>query len=113
MGRLSRGEVWLVDLNPIRGHEQAGLRPALIVSEDEFNYGPSGLIVVVPISSREKGIPLHVETVPPEGGLRVRSFIMSEHVRSISKDRLTRRLGSIRAQTLAEVDGRLSILLGL
>jgi mRNA interferase MazF len=40
----NRGEVWLVDLNPIRGREQAGRRPALVVSVDEFNNGPADLV---------------------------------------------------------------------
>src|SRR5438128_11466126 len=46
-----RGEVWLIDLNPVRGHEQAGRRPALVVSDDLFNQGPAGLVIVLPITS--------------------------------------------------------------
>jgi len=45
----SRGEVWLVDLNPARGHEQAGIRPGLVVSVDPFNHGPAGLVVLLPV----------------------------------------------------------------
>jgi len=45
----SRGDVWLIDLNPTRGHEQAGVRPALVLSEDTFNHGPAGLSVLLPI----------------------------------------------------------------
>ena len=48
----SRGEIWMVDLNPTRGHEQAGVRPALVVSVDTFNHGPAGLAVVLPVTSR-------------------------------------------------------------
>ncbi|OYV95604.1 MAG: growth inhibitor PemK, partial [Planctomycetia bacterium 21-64-5] len=47
-----RGEVWTVNLDPVRGHEQAGTRPALIVSVNRFNHGPAGLVVVLPITSR-------------------------------------------------------------
>jgi mRNA interferase MazF len=109
----SRGEVWLVDLNPVRGREQAGRRPALIVSVDEFNHGPAGLIVALPITSRAKGIPWHVALEPPEGGVRVRSFVKCEDVRSISKERLLERWGSVTAETMAQVEDRLRILLGL
>lgn len=70
-----RGEIWFVDLNPARGHEQVGKRPALIVSVDLFNSGPAGLIVVLPITIKEKGIPFHVEIYPQEGGLKEKSFI--------------------------------------
>jgi mRNA interferase MazF len=71
----SRGEIWLVDLNPTRGHEQSGVRPALVVSVDTFNHGPAGLAVVLPVTSRGKGIALHVSVDPPEAGLTTRSFI--------------------------------------
>ncbi|WP_198471546.1 type II toxin-antitoxin system PemK/MazF family toxin [Acetomicrobium sp. S15 = DSM 107314] len=42
MSEPSRGEIWLVDLNPLRGHEQAGRRPSLVISVNGFNYGPAG-----------------------------------------------------------------------
>lgn len=59
----SRGEMWMVDLNPTRAHERSGVRPALVVSVDTFNHGPAGLAVVLPVTSRQKGIPLHVAAV--------------------------------------------------
>jgi mRNA interferase MazF len=65
MTKITRGEIWLVDLNPVRGHEQAGKRPCLIVSVDLFNQGASGLAVVLPITSKKKGIPFHVAIAPP------------------------------------------------
>ncbi|NMF67028.1 type II toxin-antitoxin system PemK/MazF family toxin [Brasilonema octagenarum UFV-E1] len=93
MAQIARGEVWLADLNPVRGHEQAGKRPCLIISVDLFNQGASGLIVVLPITSKEKGIPFHVELNPPEGALKVQSFVKCEDVRSISVERLEKRWG--------------------
>jgi mRNA interferase MazF len=109
----SRGEIWTVDLNPTRGHEQAGVRPALVVSVDTFNHGPAGLAVVVPVTSRAKGIPLHISVDPPEAGLTMRSFIKTEDVRSAAVERLTRRLGQVTDATMAQVEDRLRILLDL
>ncbi len=109
----SRGEVWLVDLNPSRGHEPAGVRPGLVVSVDPFNHGPAGLVVLLPLTSVAKGIPFHVEINPPEGGVKVKSFIKCEDVRSVARERLSRRWGRISAPTLAAVEDRLRILLGL
>jgi len=109
----SRGEVWLVDLNPTRRHEQAGKRPGLVVSVDPFNHGPAGLVVVLPITTKAKHIPFHVEMRPPEGGLKSTSYIKCEDVRSVAKERLTRRLGAISTATQAAVDDRVRILLGL
>jgi mRNA interferase MazF len=91
VAQIARGEVWLADINPVRGHEQAGKRPCLVISVDLFNQGASGLIVVLPITSKEKGIPFHVELNPPEGGLKVQSFVKCEDVRSISVERLEKR----------------------
>ena len=113
MVRVAREDVWLVDLNPVRGHEQAGKRPCLIISVDLFNQGASGLAVVLPITSKEKGIPFHVELNPPEGGLKVRSFIKCEDVRSISIERLENRWGTVSLETLAAIEDRLRILMGL
>lgn len=109
----SRGEIWMVDLNPTRGHEQAGVRPALVVSVDTFNHGPAGLAVVLPVTSRARGIPLHVSVDPPEAGLSTKSFIKIEDVRSVAVERLTRRLGKVSAATIAQAEDRLRILLGL
>ncbi len=109
----SRGEIWSVNLSPPRGHEQAGVRPALIVSVDAFNHGPAGLALVVPLTTRERGIPLHVPVDPPEGGVRQRSLIKCEDVRSVSRERLTHRWGSVSGSTMTAVEERLRILLEL
>lgn len=109
----SRGDIWLVDLNPVCGHEQAGKRPALVLSVDLFNSGPAGLIIVLPITTREKGIPFHVEVYPPEGGLKENSFVKCEDIRSISKDRLLSHLGIVSSLTMAAIEDRIRILLGI
>jgi mRNA interferase MazF len=93
MAEPVRGEVWLVDLNPVRGHEQAGKRPGLIVSVDLFNQGPAGLVVILPITTKAKGIPFHVEIKTSECGLTQQSFIQCEDVRSIAKERLFQKNG--------------------
>lgn len=109
----ARGEVWLVDLSPTRGHEQAGRRPALVVSANPFNHGPAGLVVVVPLTTRHRRIPLHVPVEPPEGGVRETSYAKCEDVRSISVERLTKPWGPVTPATMAAVEDRLRILLDL
>lgn len=113
MPEPSRGEIWLVDLNPIRGHEQAGVRPGLVISVDPFNHGPAGLVVLLPLTSVAKGIPFHVEITPSEGGVKVKSFIKCEDIRSVAKERLSQRWGKVSGSTLAAVEDRLRILLSL
>ena len=104
----ARGEVWLVDLSPIRGHEQAGRRPALVVSDDLFNRGPAGLAIVLPMTSTVRSIPSHVAVSPPEGGLKTKSAVLCEAIRSISTDRLIQRWGALAPATLATVEDRRS-----
>ncbi len=113
MSGPARGEVWLADLNPVRGHEPAGRRPVLVVSEDLFNQGPAGLAVVLPLTSTLRGVPSHVPVSPPEGGVKNRSAILCEDMRSVSVERLVVRWGVVGQGTLAAVEDRLRILLRL
>jgi mRNA interferase MazF len=113
MATPTRGDIWTVDLDPTRGHEQAGRRPALVVSVDFFNQGPADLVVVLPITSKAKGIPLHVSISPPEGGVRVPSYVKCEDIRSVSIQRLAKLLGRVSPETMHEVEDRLAILLGM
>lgn len=109
----SRGEVWLIDLNPTRGREQAGVRPGLVVSTDPFNHGPAGLVVVLPLTTTARGIPLHVPVDRPEGGVRDRSYIKCEDIRSVAKERLREYWGPVSPRTMAALEDRLRILLQL
>src|SRR5271157_5415458 len=109
----SRGEVWDLNLDPTIGHEQAGSRPALILSVDIFNEGPADLVVVIPITRTERKIRWHVPIKPPEGGLVSESFIQCENVRSVSKRRVKRLRGRVWESTMQQVEDRIRILLGL
>jgi mRNA interferase MazF len=109
----ARGEVWLAELSPTRGHEQSGRRPVLVVSEDLFNRGPAGLVIVLPLTSKWRGVPSHVPLDPPEGGVEHRSAVLCEAVRSVSAERLTVRRGVVERRTMAAVEDRLRILLRL
>ncbi|MGO8792330.1 MAG: type II toxin-antitoxin system PemK/MazF family toxin [Terriglobia bacterium] len=108
-----RGEVWDLNLDPTIGHEQAGSRPALILSADIFNEGPADLVVVVPVTRTERKIRWHVPIKPPEGGLVAESFIQCENVRSVSKQRVKRLRGRVSENTLQQVEDRVRILLAL
>ena len=113
MNQASRGEIWLVNLDPTAGREQAGTRPFLVISVDGFNHGAAELVVGIPVTSKAKGIPLHVEIVSPEGGLNMTSYAKCENIRSISVNRLVREFGKVSLQTVEKIEDRLRILLGL
>ena len=113
MNHPLRGEVWLVALDPTVGREQAGTRPALVISDDLFNQSHAELVVVLPITSKNKGIRSHVAVIPPDGGLRLPGYVKCEDMRSVSLQRLGRRLGKIDAKTMGEVQARIRFILAL
>jgi mRNA interferase MazF len=106
-----QGEVWFVDLDPTRGREQAGRRPAVIVSVDQLGTGPSELAIVVPLTRTERPNPLYVPIEPPEGGVRDTSYAMPEMVRAVSRQRLVERWGTLRPATVEQVLQRVHLLL--
>lgn len=105
-----QGEVWFCDLDPTRAHEQAGSRPALVLSVDQLGAGASELAIVVPLTRTNRPSPLYVVIDPPEGGVRERSFAMPEMVRSISRERLSARWGTVSVSILAEIARRVHLL---
>jgi mRNA interferase MazF len=104
-----QGEVWDYQFNPIEGHEQAGQRPCLVVSVDQLGRGPSELAIVVPITKTER-ISLDFRIQPPEGGLTDISFAQPYQVRTISRERLVKRRGRVRDETLRDVIYRVHLL---
>lgn len=110
MTEARQGEIWFVDLNPTRGREQVGRRPAVAVSLDQLGRGSSDLAIVVPLTRTDHEQRLHVPIDPPNGGIRERSYAMPEMVRSISRDRLVERWGMLDDATLTEIARRVRLL---
>jgi mRNA interferase MazF len=109
-----RGDIWLADLDEGRGREQQGVRPVLIVSATELGAGPSGLAVIVPLTTTHRpGLPLHVPITPPDGGTRRESYAMTEQIRAVSRHRLLEPWGAVDADTMRQVERRLLVLLDL
>lgn len=97
----SQGEVWLFDPDPVKGNEIGKkIRPGIIISHNSMNAGLSDLVFIIPLTSVYKGIESHVKIDPPIGGVAVQSFALCEHIRSISKIRLVKKLGKINSPTL-------------
>jgi mRNA interferase MazF len=105
--------VWVVDLEPIAGHEQGGRRPALVLSVDAFNASRADLVTVLPITSKARAVRTRVEVRPPEGGLSVASWIICEQARTVSTQRLAQRIGAVSGATMTKVADIVRVLLGL
>jgi mRNA interferase MazF len=102
-----------VNLEPVIGHEQGEQRPAVIVSASRFNRSAAELVIVAPITSKDKKVPLHVLVMPPEGGVKYPSWVMCDQIRAISKRRLEKRWGSVSPPTLEQINDRLRVVLNL
>ena len=108
----ARGEVWLVNWNPSRGSEQAGIRPALVIQNDIGNEKASTTIVSA-ISGSVRIYPINVMIDPHEGGLGYRSVVKTSQILTVSKDRLEKRLGRISAKKMEEVNRAIKLSLDL
>jgi mRNA interferase MazF len=102
VARILRGEIWWADLNPARGHEQAGIRPVLVISHDVFNQR-SGTVIALAITSQapNAGFPLTLEIIT--ASLPKRSWVKISQVRTLSVERLSSRLGAIAPEELDHV----------
>ena len=99
MSHPAQREVWLAGLDPIAGQEQSGTRPVVVISRDAFNAAGWGLCLCVPLSTRDRGSPLHVRIEPPEGGVRVTSFALVDQVRALDRSRLRHHWGAVEPAT--------------
>ena len=111
MARILRGEIRWADLNPVRGREQAGLRPVVILSHDVFNER-SGTVIAVALTSQEPkaGFPLTLET--SAAGLSKRSWVKISQIRTLAVERIGRRLGIAAEEELARVIEGLNEIIG-
>jgi mRNA interferase MazF len=102
VARILRGEIWWADLNPVRGHEQAGIRPVLVISHDIFNQR-SGTVIALAITSQPPtaGFPLTMEIITTT--LPKRSWVKISQIRTLSVERLSSRMGSITPEELDDV----------
>jgi mRNA interferase MazF len=92
-----------VNLEPVVGREQGGVRPAIVVSNDVFNQAPNELYVIVPVTGTDRRVRLHVRISPPEGGLTEPSFALCDQVRTASVRRFLRRRGDMDVETVRRI----------
>lgn len=111
MARVLRGEIVWAELDPTRGHEQAGQRPVLVISHDVFNQR-SGTVIALALTSREPaaGFPLTLEVRSTR--LPKRSWVKMGQVRTLSTERLGKRLGHLSPEELARVLAGLDEIIG-
>lgn len=97
------GDIWYVDFSPQVGREQAGVRPALVVSNDAFNDVQNDLHIVCPLTTRDRGLAYHVPVAPPVANLTRPSLVMCEQVKSQSIQRFLQFRGVVPDEVLQQV----------
>lgn len=111
MARILRGDIRWADLNPVRGSEQGGLRPVLILSQDVFNTR-SGTVIALAITSQPQraGFPLTLELSSPD--LPKQSWVKVSQIRTFAVERIGKKMAEASPEELAQVLEGLNEILG-
>jgi mRNA interferase MazF len=111
--QCQRGDVFTVNFEPVRGHEQGKVRPALVIQNDIGNqYSPTTIVAAITSGERAR-YDVNVEIKAPEGGLIRDSLVLLNQIRTVDKSRLGRCWGHLSEETMARVDEALKISVGL
>lgn len=111
---VRRGEIWLADLNPIRGSEQAGVRPVLVFQNDVINaFTTTVLSTPLTTNLRRAALPSCVRVAKKEGGLTEDSVLLCHQLRALDKTRLRKKLGEVSDSTLAAVENCFLFTVGM
>ena len=111
---VKRGDIFYADLSPVVGSEQGGVRPVLIVQNDVGNkYSPTVIVSAITSRQNKTGLPTHIRIDANENGLTKDSIVLLEQMRTIDKQRLRERMGSLDDADMLRIDRAISVSLGL
>lgn len=111
---MQRNDIYLVNLDPVQGSEQGGLRPALLISNDIGNkYSPCVIVAILTSRNNKAHMPTHIWLNPHTQGLSKHSMVECEQLRTIDKNRLVRYIGHISEEDSLKVDNALKVSLGI
>lgn len=106
-----QGEIWLARLDPVRGREQRGTRPVVVVSGNSMNTH-FGIVIACPLSSKVKGYAGTVLLAADKAhGLSEPSEVLTFQIRAISRERLVRRVGRVSNEELLDIKKEIGIVL--
>ncbi len=111
---IKRGEIYYADLSPVVGSEQGGVRPVLIVQNDVGNrYSPTVIAAAITSQHEKAQLPTHIKVNADGCGLAKDSIVLLEQVRTIDKQRLKEKMGTLDNTAMNRVDKALSVSFGL
>lgn len=97
------GQVVWVNLSPVVGSEQAGHRPAVVISSNDYLASVPNVVIVVPVTTRDRGLPHHVRLEGVPGLVEADSFAMTEQPRTIDRRRITKHAGQVDRATMEKI----------
>lgn len=110
---LKRGEVWLANLNPTQGAEQAGIRPVIIFQNDIVSqFSTTTIAIPLTTNQRRASLPICMVIELGDGGLSQNSVALCFQLRVLDKIRLVQRLGQLSAETIARLEEVVLVTLG-
>ena len=111
---VKKGDLFFADLSPVVGSEQGGVRPVLVVQNDVGNkYSPTIIVAAVTSQTGKAKLPTHVQLEATQGGLSKNSVVLLEQLRTIDKQRLKERIGTLSENQIPDVEIALSVSLGI
>jgi mRNA interferase MazF len=111
MADILRGEIWWANLNPTRGHEQSGIRPVLIISQDVFNRH-SGTVIALALTSQAPSAEFPLTFLIESVSLPKQSWVKISQIRTLSVDRLGDRISQISPEELDRIISGLNEIVG-
>lgn len=112
MKEIKRNEIYYADLNPIKGSEQGGIRPVLVIQNDTGNkHSPTTIVAAITSREEKAKLPTHVEV--GSCGVERKSLALLEQIRTIDKSRLIKYVGELDGATVKEINEAIGISLGL
>ena len=112
--RVNRGEIWLADLNPTRGSEQAGTRPILIFQNNVISkYTTTILAIPLTTNLGRASLPSCVQISTGESGLASDSVALCHQLRVLDKTRLMRKLGAVSSKTISVIENCVKLTMGM
>lgn len=112
---IKRGDMFYADLSPVIGSEQGGIRPVLIIQNDLGNkYSPTVIAAAITSQKNKANLPTHIEIDSAESGLKNKSIILAEQIRTIDKSRLKEKIGHIENENIInQINNALGVSFGL
>lgn len=111
---IKRGDIYYVDLDPVKGSEQSGRRPVIVIQNDIGNaFSPT--VIIAPLTTKRfsREYPTNVDLSKGAAGLREDSTVLLSQIRTIDKKRLGKKIGSLEPELMKRVDEAIKVSLAL